>query len=159
MSLTKFSGLYIDTNALIYAFEAAETEDNLAIAKLIETLGRNSVTTSELTLSEMLVKPFATNDIPRIHRYKALLQREGNGVLTVYPISTSILVEAAWHRGVQKEHFGRKLKLFDAIHLAPATFWGCSHFLSNDVGIKMPDNLNEVRPTSSAIEALLASVS
>ena len=159
MSLTKFTGLYVDTNALIYAFEAAETDDNLAIAELIERLGASRITTSEVTLSEILVKPFETNDVPRIRRYKALFQREGNGVLTVYPISTSILVESAWHRGVQKDLFGRKLKLFDAIHLATATFWGCSHFLSNDTRINMPDNLTEVKPNRSAIEAFLASIS
>jgi predicted nucleic acid-binding protein len=154
--LTTFSGLYVDTNPLIYAFEGTDSEDNLAIAKLIETLGPTSLVTSELTLSEMLVKPFETNDTERVRRYKALLQQDGNGVIKVQPISTSILIEAAWHRGVQRDLFGQKLKLFDAIHVATATFWGCSHFLSNDTGIKMPDNLIEVKPQRLAIEALLA---
>jgi predicted nucleic acid-binding protein len=156
MALPAFLSLYIDTNPLIYAFEGSETENNLAIAKLVETLGPSSLMTSELTLSEMLVKPFEANDAERIRRYKGLLQREGNGVIRVHPVSTSILIEAAWHRGEQSAAFGRKLKLPDAIHLATATFWGCSHFMSKDERFGMPDGITQVRPVRSDIDALMS---
>lgn len=153
--MTSFSGLYIDTNTLIYAFEGERTNDNLAIQSLIETLGWHALETSELTLSEILVRPLQEGDQPRVKRYKALLQRAGNGYLKVRPVSTSVLVEAAWHRAAQKKSGPDKVLLLDMIHVATATFWGCSHFMTGDDRMRLPDHLQRVRPVSADINALL----
>ncbi|MGL4437991.1 MAG: type II toxin-antitoxin system VapC family toxin [Bosea sp. (in: a-proteobacteria)] len=155
--MTSFSSIYVDTNAFIYAFEGEKTDDNLAVRNTLETLGPLSLETSELTLAEMLVKAFQENDQARVRRYKALFQLEGNGYFKVRTVSMNILVGAAWHRGIQQVMPGKERKLYDSIHVATASFWGCSHFMTSDRRIRLPDNMARVNPTRADIDGFLVS--
>ena len=80
--------------------------------------------TCELTLAELLVKPFQDNDAETEQRCRAALQERGG--LTVVPIDLNVLVESARLRA------SAGLKLPDAIHVASALTAGCEVFLTND---------------------------
>lgn len=94
------------------------------------------VVTSEITLAECLVKPFADKDIFAVETYMALLGEQPS--LPVVPISRSILLSAAQLRAETK------LKLPDAIHVATAKWAECSAFVTNDRGIKHDDALRVI---------------
>lgn len=89
---------------------------------------RVEVATSEITLAECLVKPFADKDIFAVETYLSLLGEQPS--LPVIPISRPILLSAAQLRAETK------LKLPDAIHLATAKWAGCSVFITDDRRIK-----------------------
>ena len=80
--------------------------------------------TSEITLAECLVKPFADKNIPAIEIYISLLGEQPS--LPVIPISRMILLSAARLRAETR------LKLPDAIHVATAKWAGCTAFITND---------------------------
>lgn len=92
--------------------------------------------TSEITLAECLVKPFADKDIFAVETYMTLLG--GQPDLPVIPISRQILLSAAQLRAETK------LKLPDAIHVATAKWAECSAFITNDRGIKHDDGLRVI---------------
>jgi predicted nucleic acid-binding protein len=150
--VTRLRNLYVDTNAFVYAFEGNDEQLGLALQRLFAKLGPLAMTTSELTLSEMLVKPYQNGETERVRRYKALFQLAGNGFMKVVPVGTEVLSRAAGHRATQKAHFNRKLSLPDAIHLATADFWGCTHFMTNDDRIWPYDDLTMLTATISEIE-------
>lgn len=87
--------------------------------------------TSEITMAECLVKPFAEKDIFAIEAYMAFVGEQAS--LPVVPISRPILLSAAQLRAETR------LKLPDAIHLATAKWAECSAFVTNDRSIKDGD--------------------
>lgn len=89
------------------------------------------VVTSEITMAECLVKPFAEKDIFAIEAYMAFVGEQAS--LPVVPISRPILLSAAQLRAETR------LKLPDAIHLATAKWAECSAFVTNDRSIKDGD--------------------
>lgn len=97
---------------------------------------RIEVVTSEITLAECLVKPFADKDIFAVEAYMAFLGEQPG--LPVVPISRSILLSAARLRAETK------LKLPDAIHVATAKWAECSAFITNDRGIRHEDGLRVI---------------
>jgi len=116
---------YLDSNILIYAIEKYPGLD--AILKRLQSdieAEKVDVFTSELTLSEVLVKPIAEKDAPRIAVYQNRLRSAG--CFQVIPVSRKILIEAASIRSANK------LKLPDAIHFATAGLNRCTHFVTND---------------------------
>jgi predicted nucleic acid-binding protein len=94
---------------------------------------RVEAVTSEITLAECLVKPFADKDIFAVESYISLLG--GLPRFPVIPISRQILLSAAQLRAETR------LKLPDAIHLATAKWAGCSAFVTNDRQIKGGDGV------------------
>jgi len=119
------SSLYIDTNIFIYAFEGfPEYADKLR--ELFEAIDSGDVkaVTSELTLAELLVKPFMDANTQRQSFYRDTIQN--SDLLSVCPVSRDILIEAARLRSISS------LRLPDAIHFATASFAGCRFFLTND---------------------------
>lgn len=119
------SSVYLDTNIFIYAFEGfPEYADKLR--KLFDAIdsGAISAATSELTLAELLVKPFMDGNDQRQSIYRDTIQN--SNLLSVYPVSRDILIEAARLRSASS------LRLPDAIHVATACFGGCTIFLTND---------------------------
>ena len=125
---------YLDTNVVISVVEAAghlaETQTKF-IAKIdgaaIEAL------TSELTLAECLVKPFADKNAAAVEAY--LLFLNGRRNFPVVPIDRHILTYAARLR----TELG--VKLPDAIHIATAEAAVCTVFLTNDRGIRLPEGM------------------
>jgi len=97
---------------------------------------RIEAVTSEITLAECLVKPFADRDIFAVETYNSFLSQESG--FPVIPISRQILLSAAQLRAENG------LKLPDAIHVATAKWAGCSAFVTNDRRIKEGDSMRVV---------------
>ena len=120
---------YLDTNIFIKAFEDRDAlSARLAELFVLETpLGHQAFSTCELTLAELLVKPFRDQDVIRIQRYEDLLT--SSAWLQVGPVDRQVLAAAALIR----TEF--RLKLPDAIHLSAAMHFRCRYFLSDDHGL------------------------
>ncbi|MEQ9548666.1 MAG: type II toxin-antitoxin system VapC family toxin [Coleofasciculus sp. G3-WIS-01] len=117
--------VYLDTNVFIYALEGyPDFVDQLT--ELFERIdeGNLRAVTSELTLAEILVRPFIDDNTERQNTYQQALQT--SEVLTVVPVNRDVLIEAARLRAVAN------LRLPDGIHGATALLTGCETFLTND---------------------------
>ena len=117
--------LYLDTNVFVYACEGfPEFADSLR--ELFETVDAGNIraVTSELTLAELLVKPFIDGDTHRQSIYRDTIRN--SELLSVFPVTRDILIEAARLRSVSS------LRLPDAIHIATACSAGCTAFITND---------------------------
>jgi predicted nucleic acid-binding protein len=117
--------VYLDTNVFIYTVEGfSNLEDELR--RLFEAIdvGQLTATTSELTLAETLVKPFAEGNKEYQEAYRKLLRRRR--FFQLRPVSRNVLLEAARIR------VDTALKLPDAIHLATARSAGCHTLITND---------------------------
>jgi predicted nucleic acid-binding protein len=125
---------YLDTNVVISVVEAA---GRLAEAQTRFIAGIDGASveavTSELTLAECLIKPFADKNADAIEAY--LLFLNGRRNLPVVPINRNILTVAARLR----TELG--VKLPDAIHIATADAAKCGVFLTNDRGIRLPEGM------------------
>jgi predicted nucleic acid-binding protein len=128
--------LYLDTNVFVYACEGfPDFSDSLRELFAAIDAGNISAVTSELTLAELLVKPFMDGDAHRQSIYNDTIRNSEQ--LSVFPITRDILIEAARLRSAST------LRLPDAIHVATACSAGCTLFLTNDkristiVGIKV----------------------
>lgn len=129
--------VYFDTNVLIYLIENSPTYRSKIVALIAELDKLDcEVVTSELTLAECLVKPFAENDKRSQDIYTDSLK--SSDFLTVKPVTKKILIEAARLRAVLKN------KLPDSIHLATAFATGCDTFIGNDKKIKVDDSIQLV---------------
>lgn len=130
MSLLRGRSIYLDTNVFIYALEgyADYAADLTALFESVDR-GERKAVTSELTLAEVLVKPFMDQSHERQRAYEQAIQ--SSEALTVRPVSRDVLIEAARLRAT----IG--LRLPDAIHLAMARLAGCETFLTNDRDLQM----------------------
>ena len=131
--------LYLDTNAAILLVEGEGRLRDLMRNLISKASSRPGaiLSTSALTISELLVKPLRHNDTRLIEVYRAW----GSGLtwLEIVPVSNGILDIAAQWRARRTG-----LKLPDAIHVASALSIGTTHFLTDDQGIS-----NSVANTSS----------
>lgn len=88
--------------------------------------GEIAAITSELTLAEVLVKPFADGNAALQQIYLETLHDRPS--LTIAPITRTTLIKAAQLRA---QHTA--LKMPDALHAATALDRGAKYFVSNDV--------------------------
>jgi predicted nucleic acid-binding protein len=125
---------YLDTNIVISAIETASplTQAQQELILQVDS-GEIAALTSEMTLAECLVKPFADKDIKLIEAYMAFL--DGRVNFPVLPVTRQILVLAARRRA------DLGIKLPDAIHVATAETAGCSFFVTNDKGVRLPEKM------------------
>jgi len=123
--------LYVDSNILIYLFESQDSRaEKLRQLFLIERSAPSPfLATSELTLSEVLVQPYRTADERLIQIYSNWTIT--NSYLEVGPIRREIL----WRAAILRSYY-EALRLPDAIHLATAFAFRCSHFLTGDLRMK-----------------------
>jgi predicted nucleic acid-binding protein len=84
--------------------------------------------TSELTLAEVLVKPYQLDRAELIQAYESFL--EPDGALQIEPVTASVLRDAARLRARSR------LRVPDAIHAATAVTAGCSALLTNDQDLR-----------------------
>jgi predicted nucleic acid-binding protein len=136
MELSKINGknVYIDANIFIYAIEDNEEykeKISALFSRIIET--KSMIITSELTLTECLVKPYSENDKVSILNYEAHIKN--SDFLMLKPLPLDLLKKSAQLRGMYKN------KLPDSIHLATALSENCNVFITNDIKIKVPDNI------------------
>lgn len=131
---TSTKKIYFDTNVFIYLIENNPFYQE-KVERLITSLDELGcdIITSELTLAECLVKPFADNDVRSQTIYRDSIKT--SEFLTVKAVSKPILVEAARLRSVLKN------KLPDSIHLATAMETHCDVFVGNDKKIKVEEGM------------------
>lgn len=125
--MNPFVRVYVDSNVLIYLFEgndelAADLRSMLLADQKSEP---QFFATSELTLAETLVGAYRKKDENLISLYDSWTI--SNREIEVGPVDRTIL----WRSAILRERYNA-LKLPDAIHLATAFAFGCSHFLSGD---------------------------
>jgi predicted nucleic acid-binding protein len=105
-----------------------------------------SLVTSEITLSEVLVAPFKSNDPHLEASYRTLLaDRE---IFELIPVTRDILVMAARIRARMT------LELSDAIHAATATAEGCEFMLTFDRRLAGSGNFSIIEPSDARFSAL-----
>lgn len=147
--------IYIDTNVFITAFETqGDLAEKVALLLAAPAAGRSQpFITSELTLSELLVRPYRGADIPLVTIYSRVLPTSLG--LEVQPVTRDVLFSAAKLRAENPS-----LKLPDAIHLATATLFGCSHVLSADKGMRSSEHfpVTVLKPDEATIASLLESL-
>ena len=163
--MERVSRLYVDANILIALAEGSDDDSNLLLAliKHPDPQQPRFLCTSELSLSELLPRPFREKRDDLIAIYDSWTQQQ-NPWLEVAPISRQILWNAAILRAVHGS-----LKLPDAIHLTTALSLRCSHFLTADLRIpKMvtlthryrhnddgPGSMRILRPEPLVLEAVI----
>jgi predicted nucleic acid-binding protein len=124
---SRFEGrtFYLDTNVIIYAIERKSPWSDL-LRELFGAIDERAIHTftSELTVAEVLTKPFELGAIDLIATYEELLAPDS--LVQVIPIDRPILRSAA-------DLCGRmRIKLADAIHVATALRCACEFMLTND---------------------------
>lgn len=128
--MTPILRIYIDTNILISGFEDKSERGDI-IGRLFSQAMEQMETplrTSELTISELLVRPFENRDDRLIQEYRSAF---ASSWLQAAPVDRNILELAALIRARRK-----RVKLPDAIHMATALTSNCTHFLTNDAGFE-----------------------
>ena len=149
--------IYIDTNIFIAGFETrsdlAERIAMLFSSALIQTPPR--FVTSELTLAELLVRPYRNHDAVLIDLYDSLIS--SSPWLEVWSVTREVLAAAASRRAGDSSR-----KLPDAVHIATAGLAGCSHLLSADKGIGPAQGeslpFSRLQPDRQTIEKLIESL-
>jgi predicted nucleic acid-binding protein len=125
---------YLDANVVVYMVENYDAYVGFSAA-LTAALDQGNLVavTSELTLAEVLVKPYQLDRAELIQAYETFL--EPDGALQVEPVTGPVLREAARLRARSR------LRLPDAIHAATAVAAGCSVLLTNDHGLRQFQDL------------------
>ena len=134
--LTALAGkkIYLDANIIIYLMEGFEPFAPI-LSQLLEAIEAGQITcvTSEMTLAEVLVRPFKQEVVGLVKVYTDALNDKR--LLTLQPVAYQTLMDAAFARAETG------MKLPDAIHVATAVQSSCDVFLTNDKGIKTPKSL------------------
>jgi uncharacterized protein len=132
--------VYVDSNVFIHLFERSdELSDQLGELFLAEhPRAEPFLTTSELTVAELLVGPMRREDDRLIQIYENWSR--SNDYVSVGPVSLGVLMSAARLRARNTS-----LKLPDAIHLSTAMHFRCSHFLTADKRLSGRYELTEHR--------------
>lgn len=122
---------YVDTNIFIVLKEGMGGIPAALIDLIAATpaSGGPWLATSELTLAELLVKPYVEHRDDLVDQYDAWM-RPSNW-LQVGPITREVL----WYAATLRSQY-RSLKLPDAIHLSTAFGFGCRYLLTADEGLK-----------------------
>jgi predicted nucleic acid-binding protein len=131
------SGLvYVDANAVIYSVEHVEPYLTL-LTPLWTTSGPTSfqIVTSELTLPEVLIRPFRTNNARLETEFRKLLQQTAD--VRLAPITQGVL-----ERGARLRAAVPSLRTPDAIHAATALIEDCALLVTNDPGFRQVPGLN-----------------
>jgi predicted nucleic acid-binding protein len=119
--------VYLDTNVFVALVESADAALQEAIWGLFSSSEHMNLdlVTSELSLAELLVKPFELGSDALASAYLDILQPVKR--LYVVPVTREVLLAAAQIRSVEKS-----IRLPDGIHLATADHQSCNVFLTAD---------------------------
>jgi predicted nucleic acid-binding protein len=132
------SRVYFDVNPIIYFIEK-NTQFAETVTPVFEMIGDGSILafTSELSLTEILIKPIRDNLNQVIQAHKELLLDPELFTL-ILPNQDTFLLAA---------ELGGKLSMRtpDAIHMACAIQSKCKYFITNDKGIKSTSDVTVVQ--------------
>jgi predicted nucleic acid-binding protein len=144
--------IYLDTNVFVEAIEGRRPISSLTTELLLANSERQPqrLVTSELTLSELLVKPLEMqrDDLVQVYDNWAIT----NAYLEVVPVVRDVLRGAATLRSRDKS-----LKLPDAIHLTTACGTKCRYFLTGDKRISGQYGVEILLLTEDNLKKLLVS--
>lgn len=147
--LAGISRLYVDSNIFIYLVEGRGADHDIVGALLKEAAARNiRLMTSEVTIAECLHGAFKQGNDKLANVYRDLLSA---GIVAETIPGDPVLFEYAAYVGASLS-----LKLIDAIHVASATIFECDAFLTNDRGIRAPENLRIIQLQDTAQAGLLS---
>lgn len=135
--LEGITSFYIDTAPFIYFLESNPLF--VDSARNLFTYFRthdSNITTSVVTLTEVLVKPLASANTELEYRYRVLLERTSKVMLVA--VSRDIADKAAHLRA----QYG--IRTPDALHLATALHMGCQVFITNDEMLKRVTDLQVI---------------
>lgn len=104
--------------------------------------------TSEITLAEILVKPLEAEATTVIEAYTDMITPTAG--FEVLEVGRALLISAAALRAAR-----RSIRLPDAIHLATALAARCSHFVTADERLHVPDGLTRLAITPFTIDDIL----
>lgn len=144
--------VYLDANIFIYLVEG-EPSFAEPVREFFDFLQKKSftVTTSELTLAEVLAPPRRPGALP-LHIKKRLYLDLilFSSTVELAPVSREILIETTELRNVTKH------KLADAIHILSAVRAKCRYFVSNDADAKKAlGGMEWVVPNQQGIRTIL----
>ncbi len=127
--------VYFDANIFIYLMEGFPAfEPSLHEIRDSIYHGESHICTSDLTLCEVLVPAFRTNNTKLLTLYRRFI--EDSGAFELIPTTREIYIRASLLRA----QLG--LKTPDAIHVSSAIDFGCNVFLTNDKLLKAPKNMD-----------------
>jgi predicted nucleic acid-binding protein len=143
--------VYLDTNVFVAAFEhvGAHSDHAWWIIRAVEG-GEIAAGTSEITLAEVLVKPFEVGAIDLAKGYQSMMTSGSN--FEVLPVRRDILVKAAALRARRNS-----IRLPDAVHLATAQALSCAFFISDDRRLPMPDGIRMLPVNPFTLDDVLGS--
>lgn len=160
--------LYLDANVLILLGEGRDERAALLTELVVaQSPGRtSSLCTSQLTLAEVLVRPYHEKNDRLVQQYENWLVP--GGFVEIGAVDISVLISAALLRSQYLS-----LKLPDAIHVSTAIGFGCSHMVSGDTRLperiellhtrwgttKEPAFLDVIRPEPSVLRQIIESQS
>ena len=129
LTLPPAGRVYLDANAFIYSVEKIEPyTSQLYPLWVAARAGQIQVLSSELTLLEVMVKPYRGKDRALEGSFRDLLL--GSREVALSPVDLTVLDEAARLRALTG------LKTPDAIHAATALLGGCALFVTNDAAFR-----------------------
>ena len=120
----KGNQVYFDTNIFVYLIEGFAAFE-VSLRKIRDSIyhGESRICTSELTLCEVLVPAFRTNNTELLMLYRRFI--EDSGAFELIPTTREICIRASLLRA----QLG--LKTPDSIHVSSAIESGCTAFLTN----------------------------
>ncbi|MFH1555119.1 MAG: PIN domain-containing protein [Pseudomonadota bacterium] len=141
--------VYLDANVFIAALEhvGAHSDHAWWILRAIEAEEIIGVT-SEITLAEILVKPLEAQATIVVEAYTDMITPATG--FEVLEVGRAMLLSAAALRAAR-----RSIRLPDAIHLATALAARCSHFVTADERLHVPDGLTRLAITPFTIDDIL----
>lgn len=128
VNLPQTGRVYCDSSLFIYTLELHPVY-NPCLAPFWQSVsdGKVEVVTSEMSLLEVLVKPYRINNTLMIDEYEQFLSQ---AKLNMVPINKNILRQAAQLRAVAP------LRTPDSIHLATAQLHQATVFFTNDIRLR-----------------------
>ena len=141
--------VYLDTNVFVAAFEhvGAHSDHAWWIIRAVEG-GEIEAGTSEITLAEVLVKPFEVGAADLAKGYQNMMMSGSN--FEVLPVRRDILVKAATLRARRTS-----IRLPDAVHIATAQALSCGFFISGDRRLPVPDGMRMLAVTPFTLDDIL----
>src|SRR5215470_10860652 len=141
--------VYLDANVFVAAFEhvGAHSDHAWWIMRAVEG-GEIAAGTSEITLAELLVKPFEIGATDLAKGYESMIVSGSN--FDVLPVRRDILVSAAALRARRTS-----IRLPDAVHIATAQALSCGFFISDDRRLSMPDGIRMLAVNPFTLDDIL----
>ena len=130
--------VYVDTNILIYLFEGFPEYRHL-IQEIADCIDNGEITllTGEITIAEIMVMPFKKNDKNLIRLYTEALKNKD--FISLIPTTQAVYLKTALLRATFPQ-----MKTPDSIHIASAIEGNAEIFVTNDSGIKTPNEIEKL---------------